>query len=60
MWGHVQPFNEHENIHFDNRKDIHTSSKNHKESGYNLDFELLMILYWVRVSYKVGYTENNE
>jgi len=54
MWGHVQPFNEHENIHFDNRKDIHTSSENHKESGYNLNFELLMILYWVRVSYKVG------
>ena len=60
MWGHVRPFNEHENLHFDNGKDIHTSSENHEESGYNFNLELLMILYWVRVSYKVGKTKNNE
>ena len=27
------------NLHFDNEQDIHTSSKNHKEIGYDSDLD---------------------
>ena len=33
-------FNEHENFHYENVQDIHTSSKNHEESDYGLDLDL--------------------
>ena len=36
--GVILPFNEHENLHFDNEKDIHTNSKNHEESDYGMGF----------------------
>ena len=43
--------NEHENLHFNNEQDIYMSSKIHKESGCNLDLEMLTILHWPCVSY---------
>jgi hypothetical protein len=42
-------FIEHENLHFDNEEDIHMSSKNYEESGYDLDLGLL-----VTISYQNG------
>jgi hypothetical protein len=33
--------NEHKNIHFDSEQDIHSSSKNHEESGYGVDHPLV-------------------
>ena len=38
-------FNEHKNLHLDNKYDVHMSSKNYEESGYGLDLDLLTILY---------------
>ena len=43
--GPISPSNEHENLHFDMKQDIHTSSKNYEESGYGLSLDLLTISY---------------
>ena len=34
-----------ESIHFDNEQDIHVRSINHEKSGYNLNLDLLTIMY---------------
>lgn len=40
MW----PFHEHENLHFENGDDIHTSSRNYDfDFDFDLDFDLLKI-----------------
>ena len=36
--------NEHENPHFNNEYNTHMNSKNHEESGYGLDLDLVTIL----------------
>ena len=41
----IWPFNEHENLHFDDEWDIHMSSEKYEESGYSLNLDLLTILY---------------
>lgn len=43
--------NEYEKFHFDDAQDIHTSSKNHEESDFDLDVDLLTISYELHVSY---------
>ena len=43
--GAIWLFNEYENLHFDNERDIHTSPGNDEKSGYGLDLDLLLILY---------------
>ena len=44
-WGEpIWPFNAHENLHFDNEQDIHTSSEMYEESGYGLNLDMLTIL----------------
>jgi hypothetical protein len=43
--GPIWPLNGHERLDFDNEIDIHMSSKNHKECAYNLNLDLLTILY---------------
>ena len=45
------PFREHGKFHFDNKQDVHMDLKNDEESGYNLDLDLLTILYWLSDSY---------
>ena len=46
IWGGPKwPLNEHENLHFDNEQDMYISSKNFKESGYDLGLVLQIILY---------------
>ena len=42
---------EHENIHFDNAQDIHMSSENYEENGYEHDLDMLIISHQLRVSY---------
>ena len=46
----LNQFNEHGNPHFDNEWDIHMNSKHYEESGYNLNLDLLTILYESRAS----------
>ena len=41
MW----PFDEYENLHFDNEYDIHMSSKNYEDSGYDLNLDFLTMSY---------------
>ena len=38
-------FNDQKNLHVDNKQDIHVNSKNHEESDYSLDMDLLTISY---------------
>ena len=38
------PFHEHESLYFEDEYDIHMNFENYKESGYNLDLDLLTIL----------------
>ena len=45
VWGPMQPFNEHKNLHFDTEHDIHIIFENHEESDNNLDLDLLTISY---------------
>ena len=35
--GPIQPFNEHENLHFHNEQDVRMSSENYAEKGYGLN-----------------------
>ena len=44
VWGGYMT-NEHENLHFGNEHNIHMSSNNYEESGYDLDLDLLTTLY---------------
>ena len=48
------PFNEHENLRFDVEQVIHMSSRNHEESGYGFDLDLLTILYKQCISFSKG------
>ena len=41
----VQPFYEHESVHFDNGSNIHMGCENYKDSGYDLSLDLLIISY---------------
>lgn len=34
QWGPVSPFNDIENLHFENEQDIHMSCKNHDATSY--------------------------
>jgi hypothetical protein len=50
--GALWPSNAHGNPHFDSNHDIHMSSKNYQESGYNfVNLDLLIIAYRSRLSY---------
>lgn len=39
------------NPHFDDEYDIHVSSKIHEEDTYDLDFDLLIISYYLMLYY---------
>ena len=39
------------NLHFDNERDIHMSSKNDDENGYGQDLDFLIISYQLSLSY---------
>ena len=41
----IWPFNEHENLHFDNEWNIHMSSEKYEERGYSLNLDILTTLY---------------
>ena len=41
----IQPFNEHKNLHFDNKQDIHTIPLKYEECGYDLHLDMLTISY---------------
>ena len=41
--GLVRPFNEHKNLHFDNKWNLHMSSKYLKKIGYGLNLNLLAV-----------------
>ena len=41
--GCIWLYNEHKNLHFDNKWEIYMGFANYEESGYNLDFILLTI-----------------
>jgi hypothetical protein len=41
----------HENLHFDNEWDSHSSSENYEANIYRKDLELLINLNWLRVTY---------
>ena len=43
MEGLIWPLDEHENVHFDNEYDIHTSPEIYKANGYGYDLDLLII-----------------
>ena len=43
MEGLIWPLDEHENVHFDNEHDIHTSPEIYKANGYGYDLDLLII-----------------
>ena len=46
-------------FHFDSEQDVHMSPKNDEKSCYNLDLDLLSILYWLHDSYpkRIGVVE---
>ena len=48
-----RPFNEHNNLHFDNESYIYMSSKNYEESGYFLDLDAITVSYKSHVSYPI-------
>ena len=41
----IRALNEHENLHFDNEQDIHMRSTNYEKSNYDLNLNVLTIMY---------------
>ena len=48
--GPIWPFNEHNNLHFEYKKDMCMSSKNYDANGYKYNFDLVIISHLFRVS----------
>ena len=53
--GHIWPFNEHYNVHFDNEHHIHTRSRNYKANSYmrDLDFASYLALIACFICYEM-------